>query len=70
MWACFIAAELIAMKTFGTLDYGRFWISTMGRNSLVFSVKSCGHATLALSGILYNTVVQVNILNICTLQSR
>lgn len=66
--ASFIAAELIAMKTFGTLDYDRFWISTLGRNSLVFSVKSCGHATLALAGILYNTEVQVNTLNICTLQ--
>ena len=48
------------MKTFGTLDYDRFWLSTVGRNSLVFSVKACGHATLALAGILYNTEVQVS----------
>lgn len=52
--------DLISIRTSGFPNYDRFWVATAGREALVFTVKSCGHATVSLSAVLYNTEVQVS----------
>ena len=54
-----ILVDMINVVTFGDLNYERFWVSVSDRNTLVFSVRSCGHVTIALSSVMFNTRVQV-----------
>ena len=61
MTVLYFAVDMINVLTFGDLNYERFWVSVSDRNALVFSVRSCGHVTIALSSVMYNTRVQVYI---------
>ena len=54
-----IAVDMISFVTVADGGYERFWLSLSDRNTLVFSVKSCGHLKLALSSLMYNIRVQV-----------